>query len=72
MIGMPSRSPPAGQSTASTSGSSGCRLQTAYSIKGRFVKGKHGSYKAVGTDSSPICQPTTPKRFTIAYVPGES
>ena len=45
-------------------------ISTTYKIAGRFVKGKHGVYKAVGTDSSPICQPSTPKRFTIAYVPG--
>jgi hypothetical protein len=44
-------------------------IQTTYEIRGSFVRGKHGTYKAVGTDSSPICQPSTLKHFT-AYGPG--
>ena len=39
-------------------------LKTTYTIKGRFKAGGHGSFIATGTDSSPICQPTTVKRFT--------
>lgn len=46
-------------------------ITTTYTIKGRFVKGKHGAYKAVGTDSSPICQASTEKHFTLEFVPGE-
>lgn len=46
-------------------------ITTTYTIKGRFVQGKHGAYKAVGTDSSPICQPSTEKHFTLEFDPGE-
>jgi hypothetical protein len=46
-------------------------IKTTYTIKGRFVKGAHGAYKAVGTDSSPICQPSTEKHFTLTFDPGE-
>jgi hypothetical protein len=44
-------------------------ISTTYKIQGRFVKGRHGVYKAVGTDSSPICQPSTEKHFTLEYDP---
>jgi hypothetical protein len=43
-------------------------IQTTYTLKGRFAKGKHGSYKALGTDSSPICQPSTLKHFSAALI----
>lgn len=46
-------------------------ISTTYTIKGRFTKAKHGSYKAVGTDSSPVCQPSTEKHFTLEFVPGD-
>lgn len=39
-------------------------LKTTYTIKGRFKAGRHGSYTVTGTDSSPICQPTTVKKIT--------
>lgn len=38
-------------------------LKTTYTIKGRFEAEKHGSYMVTGTDSSPICQPTTVKKI---------
>jgi hypothetical protein len=47
-------------------------IQTTYTIRGRFLKGRHGAYEAVGTDSSPICQASTPQRFVSSFVPGES
>jgi hypothetical protein len=46
-------------------------ITTTYTIKGRFVKGKHGAYAAVGSDSSPICQPSTEKHFSLEFAPGE-
>ncbi|MBS1861387.1 MAG: hypothetical protein JSS68_06700 [Actinobacteria bacterium] len=46
-------------------------IQTTYTIKGRFRKGRDGAYEAIGTDSSPICQPSTQKSFTLPFVPGE-
>lgn len=42
-------------------------IRTTYTLSGRFVKGKHGTYKAVGTDSSPICQPSTLTHFTVSF-----
>jgi hypothetical protein len=44
-------------------------ITTTYKIQGRFVKGPDGQYKALGTDSSPICQPSTGKRFTLEFDP---
>ena len=44
-------------------------IPTTYTIKGRFVKVGGGHYKAVGTDSSPLCQPSTDKRFTLEFDP---
>ena len=45
----------------------GLTLKTTYMIKGRFKAGKHGSYTAIGTESSPICQPSTLKKFTAEF-----
>jgi hypothetical protein len=46
----------------------GLTLKTTYMIKGRFKAGKkHGSYTATGTDSSPICQASTLKKFTAKF-----
>jgi hypothetical protein len=44
-------------------------IKTTYKIQGRFKKAGHGTYEAVGTDSSPICQPSTRKRFTLIFDP---
>ncbi len=44
-------------------------IPTTYKIQGRFVKGAHGTWKALGTDSSPICQPSTEKHFTLEFDP---
>src|ERR1700744_2895618 len=44
-------------------------IKTTYRIQGRFVRGKHGVYKALGTDSSPVCQPSTEKHFNLEYDP---
>lgn len=47
-------------------------VTTTYTIKGRFVGLPHGGFKIVGTDSSPICQPSTEKHFTLTFDPAES
>ncbi|MBN9623842.1 MAG: hypothetical protein J0H06_12965, partial [Actinobacteria bacterium] len=49
----------------------GLTIHTTYRISGRFKVGRHGVWTARGTDYSPVCQPTTLKKFTAAYVPGE-
>ncbi len=42
-------------------------IHTTFSLKGRFVKGKHGKLTATGTAFSPACQASTPRHFTAAY-----
>jgi hypothetical protein len=43
-------------------------FKTTYTIKGRFKPGKHGTYTASGTDSSPVCQPGTVTKFQATFV----
>lgn len=43
-------------------------FKTTYTIKGRFKPGKHGTYTASGTDSSPVCQPGTVTKFQAGFV----
>jgi hypothetical protein len=45
-------------------------IHTTYRISGRFKAGRHGTWTATGTDYSPVCQPTTLKKFTASYDPG--
>jgi hypothetical protein len=42
-------------------------ISTTYVLKGTFVKGKHGTFTAQGTDSSPLCQASTPTHFSSPY-----
>jgi hypothetical protein len=42
-------------------------IATTFTLKGRFVKGKHGTYTAQGTDASPICQASTPTHFASPF-----
>jgi hypothetical protein len=42
-------------------------IQTTFSLKGRFVKGKHGTFTATGTAFSPVCQASTPTHFSSPY-----
>lgn len=42
-------------------------VTTTYTIKGHFQNGK---IAATGTDSSPICQPTTVTHFRLHFDPG--
>jgi hypothetical protein len=42
-------------------------ISTTFSLKGRFVKGKHGTFTATGTAFSPVCQASTPTHFTSPY-----
>ena len=42
-------------------------IHTTFTLRGRFVAAKQGSYAAVGTVYSPICQAATPRHFTSPY-----
>jgi hypothetical protein len=42
-------------------------IHTTLTLKGRFVKGKHGRFSATGTAFSPACQASTPRHFTSPY-----
>ena len=45
-------------------------IRTTFTLKGRFVKGKHGTFTATGTALSPVCQASTPTHFTSPYAAG--
>jgi hypothetical protein len=42
-------------------------IHTTFTLKGRFVKGKHGKFTATGTAFSPVCQASTPRHFTSPW-----
>ncbi len=45
-------------------------IRTTFRLQGRFVEGRHGTSKAEGIDSSPLCQSARPKRFASPYAAG--
>lgn len=42
-------------------------IHTTFTLKGRFVRGRHGTFTATGTAFSPACQASTPTHFTSPY-----